>query len=146
LGALAFANPFALKFGEGQLGEMLLLTPALGVLAAAAAFKFLGTAFTLSSGWRGGFIIPLFFIGACLGRLLHLAFPHTNEVVLMAALMAGLNTGVTKTPLGSTLVVTAMTGIRLVPTTLASAVVSLLLTSEVGLIHSQRARYSAATP
>ena len=83
-------------------------------------------------GWRGGFIIPLFFIGVAAGRLTHLAFPGTNEVVLMAAFMAATNTGVTKTPLGSTLVVTQMAGLQLLPTTLIAAVVALLLTSEVG--------------
>lgn len=146
LGALALGSPYALTFGERQLGELVSLSPVLGLLLAAAAFKFAGASVTLSSGWRGGFIIPLFFIGAALGRAAHLVWPQSNEAVLMAAAMAGLNTGVTKTPLGSTLVVTGMAGMRLVPTTLAAAVVALLLTSEVGLIESQRARYSAARP
>ena len=47
--------------------------------------------------------------------------------------------------LGSTLVVTEMGGFHLLPTTLLAAVVALLLTSEVGLIHSQRER-SPHTP
>ena len=111
----------------------------------AAAAKMLGTSVTVSTGWRGGFIIPLFFIGAALGRLWHLALPHTNEVVLMAALMVAINTGVTKTPLGSTLVVTKMAGLPLLPTTLIAAVVSLLLTSAAGLIHTQQQRRDLAT-
>ncbi len=69
-------------------------------------------------GWKGGFIIPLFFIGACLGRAGHVCFPHTNEAVLIAALMVACNVGVTKTPLGSVLVVTEMAGVTLLPTTL----------------------------
>jgi H+/Cl- antiporter ClcA len=59
----------------------------------------------------------------------------------MAALMAAANVGVTKTTLGSTLVVTEMTGIRLLPTTLLAAVIALLLTSQVGLIHTQQQRH-----
>jgi H+/Cl- antiporter ClcA len=50
---------------------------------------------------------------------------------------------VTKTPLGSTLVVTEMAGLQLVPVTLLAALVSLFLTSEVGLIHTQREREGA---
>jgi H+/Cl- antiporter ClcA len=63
----------------------------------------------------------------------------------MAALMVAINTGVTKTPLGSTLVVTKMAGLPLLPTTLIAAVVSLLLTSEAGLIHTQQRRRDLAT-
>jgi H+/Cl- antiporter ClcA len=59
---------------------------------------------------------------------------------MIAAFMAAANTGVTKTPLGSTLVVTEMAGIQLLPTTLIAVIVSFALTSEVGLIHSQRER------
>ena len=40
----------------------------------------------------------------------------------MAAFMAAINVGVTKTPLGSTLVVTEMAGLQVLPTTLIAAV------------------------
>ncbi len=144
LGALAFGSPYALTFGEAQIGRLALAEPAMGVLAVAAAAKFLGTSVTISCGWRGGFIIPLFFIGMALGRLSHQVIPQANEVVMMAALMAAINTGVTKTPIGSTLVVTEMAGLQLLPTTLIAAIVALLLTSEVGLIESQRSRDDSA--
>jgi H+/Cl- antiporter ClcA len=140
LGLLAFWSPYALTFGEAQLGPLTVLKAAAGTFAVAFAAKLCGTTITLASGWRGGFIIPLFFMGASLGRLAHVAFPHSNEVVLMAALMAAANCGVTKTPLGSTLVVAEMAGLRLLPPVLLASVVALLLTSEVGLIHSQRER------
>jgi H+/Cl- antiporter ClcA len=85
----------------------------------------------------------MFFIGATVGRLGHLWLPGTNEAVIMAALMAAINVGVTKTPLGSTLVVTEMAGLQVLPTTLIAAIVALLLTSEVGLIHTQQHREGA---
>src|SRR3954447_11309310 len=143
LGALAFWSPYALTFGEAQLGPMLIRPATVAVLATAVLAKLCGTAVTLSSGWRGGFIIPLFFMGAALARLVHLWFPHTHEAVLLAALMVAANVGVTKTPIGSTLVVTEMAGVHLLPTTLIAAVVALFLTSEASLIHSQRARENA---
>jgi H+/Cl- antiporter ClcA len=143
LGALAFWSPYALTFGEAQLNPLVAQRATVTVLVVAAAAKLCGTAVTLSSGWRGGFIIPMFFLGASLGRLAHLLVPSTNEVVLMAAFMAAINVGVTKTPIGSTLVVTEMAGLALLPTTLIAAVVALFLTSEVGLIHTQREREGA---
>ena len=66
--------------------------------------------------------------------------PHTNQVLLIAALMAAVNCGVTKTPVGSALVVSEMAGLRLVPPVLVASIVSLFLTSSVGMIHTQRAR------
>ena len=143
LGALAFWSPYALTFGEGQINPLVARKAMVMVLVVAAAAKLCGTAVTFSSGWRGGFIIPMFFIGVSLGRLAHLLVPSTNEVVLMAAFMAAINVGVTKTPIGSTLVVSEMAGLALLPTTLIAAVVALFLTSGVGLIHTQREREGA---
>jgi H+/Cl- antiporter ClcA len=140
LGALASITPYALTFGEGQIGKLLTERPLWSLFALAVGAKLVATSLTVSSGWRGGFIIPLFFMGAALGRLWHLAVPQAEETVMMAALMAAANTGVTKTPLGSTLVVTAMAGLHLLPTTLLAAVVALLLTGGVQLIASQRPR------
>lgn len=140
LGLLAFWSPYALTFGEAQIDPLIARRAVASVLIVAVLAKLCGTSLTLSSGWRGGFIIPLFFMGVALGRLGHLAVHSTNEVVLMTAMMAAINVGVTKTPLGSTLVVSEMAGLAVAPSTLVAAVVALLLTSEVGLIHTQRRR------
>jgi H+/Cl- antiporter ClcA len=141
LAALGLASAYALTFGEVQINEIVAHhggTVAFFALAALA--KLLGTSVTLSAEWRGGFIIPLFFIGACLGRAFHVLVPGTNEVVMLAAFMAATNTGVTKTPIGSALVVTEMAGLQLLPTTLLATMVSFALTGQVGLIHTQRER------
>ncbi|MDQ1426608.1 MAG: hypothetical protein QOK39_84 [Acidimicrobiaceae bacterium] len=140
LGSLAFWSPYALTFGEAQINPLVARQALVAVLVVAAAAKLCGTAITLASGWRGGFIIPMFFIGVAVGRLVHLLVPSTNEVVMMAAFMAAINVGVTKTPLGSTLVVSEMAGLQLLPTTLIAAMVALFLTSQVGLIHTQQER------
>ena len=130
LAALGMMSAWSLTFGEAQIGEILDKhggTVAFFLLAALA--KLAGTSVTLSSEWRGGFIIPLFFVGACLGRAFHLVVPGADEAVMVAALMAASSAGVTKTPLGSTLVVSGMAGMRLLPTTLLATVVSMGVTS-----------------
>jgi H+/Cl- antiporter ClcA len=119
---------------------MLDLRLSVGALAVAAAAKLLGTTVTVAAGWKGGFIIPLFFMGATLGQLAHHAFPGTNETVLMVGLMVALCVGVTKTPIGTTLVVTEMTGMALLPVTIIAAVVALVVTSRLTIIETQRAR------
>jgi H+/Cl- antiporter ClcA len=141
LAALGMMSAYSLTFGEAQINEIVdKRGGTVAFFALAALAKFAGTSVTLSSEWRGGFIIPLFFMGACLARAFHGLVPGAEEAVMIAALMAAANTGVTKTPLGSTLVVTEMGGIQLLPTTLIAVIVSFALTSSVGLIHSQRER------
>jgi H+/Cl- antiporter ClcA len=140
LAGLGWWSPYALTYGEGQTGYVLGAHLLAGALAVAALAKFLGTSVTVSSGWPGGFIIPMFFLGASLGQLGDAWLPGAHGAMLAAALMAATNVGVTKTLLGSTLVVTEMGGLHLMPTTLLAATVALMLTSPIGLIESQRER------
>jgi H+/Cl- antiporter ClcA len=79
-------------------------------------------------------------MGATLGELTHHGFGGARTGIVVAAFMVAANVGVTKTLLGSTLVVTEMGGMRLLPTTLLAAIVAMMLTSSVGLIESQRER------
>jgi H+/Cl- antiporter ClcA len=143
LGLLAWMSPYALTFGEVQLNHIATTDLAMRALALAAVAKLLGSSVTLATGWKGGFIIPLFFMGACLGRAGHIAFPSSNEAVLVVGLMVACNVGVTKTPLGSVLVASEMGGLTLLPTTLIASIVALILTSNVSLIESQRQRTDA---
>ena len=145
LGLLGIWSPYALTFGETQLSGILDVRLAAGALAVAVVAKLLGTTVTLAAGWKGGFIIPLFFMGAAFGQLAHVALPGANESVLMAGMMVALCVGVTKTPLGTTLIVTEMAGLPLLPVTLIAAVVALLLTSPLTVIETQRAREGNAS-
>jgi H+/Cl- antiporter ClcA len=141
LGALAWASPFALTYGEGQIQVVASTRLAVSTLLIAVVVKLLASSTIVSAGWRGGFIIPLFFMGAALGAAAAPAL-GVNQVVLMLALMAAANVGVTKTPLGSCLIVAAMAGYRLLPPVLAASLVSLFLTSRVSMIETQRERES----
>lgn len=140
LGLLGLLTPYALTFGEEQVNPLIAGAGSAAVFALAAGGKLVASAVTVTSGWRGGFIIPLFFVGAALGQLGALELAGVSEVMLMAALMASINAGVTKTPLGSTIVVSEMAGVLVLPTTLIATVVSLFLTSGTGVIASQRER------
>jgi len=140
IGLGALATPYVLTNGEQQINDLLDHRVVVGTLVVAAIAKLCSAAVGVVTGFRGGFIIPLFFIGFCLGRLTEGHLPGGNSMVFAAALMVACNVGVTKTPLGSTLVVTEMAGFTILPTTLIAAMVSLVLTSEVGLIHSQQRR------
>lgn len=140
LGVLAIWSSAALTFGEAQISVLGLGTWSASTLAAALVAKLVASAVCLATGWRGGFIIPLFFVGATAGQLIHLAVPSVDATVLMAACMVATNVGVTKTPVGSTLVIAKMAGLQLLPSTTLAAVGAMLLTNQVNLLASQRRR------
>ena len=140
LALLFWWSPFALTNGETQVDVIVSGSLTASALAVAIAAKFAGLMVTLTGRWKGGFIIPLFFVGIAGGQLIHLLVPSTNVTVVMAALAVALCVGVTKTPLGSTLVVTQMAGLTLLPMSLTAAVIALLLTSSTSMIETQRER------
>lgn len=66
---------------------------------------------TVTSGWRGGFIIPLFFIGAATGMLTYQIHPGMQSLALaIVCCMAAVNSCVTRTPISTILLVATMTG------------------------------------
>ncbi|MEZ5322255.1 MAG: chloride channel protein [Microthrixaceae bacterium] len=140
LALLFWWSPFALTNGELQVEAIAVGTMTAGALAVVIAAKFVAVIVTISGRWKGGFIIPLFFIGIVAGELIHRLIPTTNTTVLMVSLAVALCVGVTKTPLGSTLVVTEMAGLALLPMALTAAVIALVFTSHATVIETQRAR------
>jgi H+/Cl- antiporter ClcA len=142
LGGLAFATPYALTFGEGQIQVIATTKLALATVLLAFVAKLVASSMIVSSGWRGGFIIPMFFLGAALGAAAHDVL-GVDKIVVIVALMAAINTGVTKTPFGSTLVVSEMAGLRILPPVLLAALIALFLTSRVSMLHTQRDRADA---
>jgi H+/Cl- antiporter ClcA len=145
LAGLAVLTPFALTFGEEQINQVAASKMLVSTLILAGLVKLFASSMLVTAGWRGGFIIPLFFVGVTLGSAMAETF-GLNRVVTITALMAATTAGVTKTPLGSTLVVSEMAGLAVLPSTLVASVVALLLTSSVGLIESQRRREGEVGP
>ena len=142
LAALAAWSPFALTNGEFQVESVVAGGLSVGALAVAIVAKFAGVIVTLTGRWKGGFIIPLFFMGIAGGQMLHLLIPSANPTVLMVALAVALCVGVTKTPLGSTLVVSQMAGLALLPAARTAAGWALVLTRRTSVIHTDRSPIS----
>lgn len=103
--------------------------------------KMLFTAVTLGGGFKGGEIVPSFFIGAtfgCLfGQLLHLS-PSFCASVGMIALFCG----VTNCPLASLLIAIELFGAQGTPYYLLAIAVSYLLSGYYGLYREQKFLYS----
>lgn len=120
---------------------------AVGLLTLLIIVKILSISFTLHTGYRGGFIFPLFFIGAAAGIAISLAsgqFIPTSVAVV--GLMAAVNVGVTKTPISTTVILVSLTGGSLFPVVAASSIVSYVLTEKVRLITTQQHRRDNKSP
>ncbi len=142
LAVLGGVLPSSLTFGEAQLGRLVIASAVAGaMLVAVAVGHLLSAAITLAGRWKGGIIIPMFLVGYCLGRVTALwTGPHGHSIVLAASMMVACNVGMTKTPLGSTLVVAQMTGLGNLPPLLIAALTSLVLSQRVTFVRGQRHR------
>lgn len=110
LGIIAFYFPITRYFGHHEINDLLLGNFPLTLLFAILVFKILAISITVTSGWRGGFIIPLFFVGATLGLIIHQLFPTINVTLAIVSCMAAINACVTRTPMSTTILLATLTG------------------------------------
>src|SRR5690606_23737975 len=82
----------------------------ISILFLVLVFKIIAISVTVTSGWRGGFIIPLFFVGATLGLILHQLFPDIKLTLAIVSCMAAINACVTRTPMSTTILLATLTG------------------------------------
>jgi H+/Cl- antiporter ClcA len=104
---------------------------------AAFALKLLFTALTLSAGFLGGEVTPLFFVGATLGALLShllgLPLPLAAGVGLAAVFGAAANT-----PLALSIMAVELLGASVLPHVVIVTVVAYLLSGHRGIYPAQR--------
>lgn len=110
LGVIAFYFPITRYFGHHEINELLSGNYPLALLAAFLAFKIIAISITVTSGWRGGFIIPLFFVGTALGLIIYQLFPSVNLTLAVISCMAAINACVTRTPMSTTILLATLTG------------------------------------
>lgn len=133
--------------GISTLQHSYTLWGAAGLMVLLALVKILSVGFTLHSGYRGGFIFPLFFIGAASGIALSLATrQYIPMPVAIIGLMAAVNVGVTKTPISTSVILISLTGGSLFPVVATSSLVSYICTERVRFITTQQHRKDNPSP
>ncbi len=137
LGLIAFYLPITRYFGHHQINDLLAGHHSLQLLFAILGFKILAIAVTVSSGWRGGFIIPLFFVGTALGLILHQLFPSINLTLAIVSCMASINACVTRTPMSTTILLSTLTGFGHFVPILFASLTGYFLAPRVPFIRSQ---------
>lgn len=142
IGLIALAVPQTLFFGEKELETIIETGSTFGVtmLLVIALAKMLAVSCTLHSGFRGGFIFPLFYIGGAVGLAIALAVPQIHPTIGMICLMAAVNVAITKTPVSTTIILSVLSDTAMVPVIVIASFTSFLLTTNVSLIQTQRSR------
>ena len=110
LGIIAYYLPITRYFGHHEINTLIDGQFTLWLLIVILLAKVLAITITVTSGWRGGFIIPLFFVGATLGLLIHQFLPDQNLSLIMVCCMAAINACVTRTPVSTIILLATMTG------------------------------------
>lgn len=137
LGIIAYYLPLTRYFGHHEINELLLNGLSMNMLVAILSFKILAISITVTSGWRGGFIIPLFFVGATLGLLIHQLFPATNLSLTVISCMAAINSCVTRTPMSTTILLATLTGFTYFIPILFASLTGYFLAPRIPFISSQ---------
>jgi H+/Cl- antiporter ClcA len=148
IGLIALAFPQTLFFGEKEIETIVETGATFGIrmLLMIAAAKMLAVSCTLHSGFRGGFIFPLFYIGAAVGLAISLAVPELHPTIGMICMMAAVNVAITKTPISTTVILSVLSDTAMVPVIVVASFVSFLLTTQVCLIKTQRSRTLGENP
>lgn len=137
LGIIAFYFPITRYFGHHEINDLLLTDFSLKFLSVILVFKIIAIAITVTSGWRGGFIIPLFFVGATLGLIIHQIFPSTNLSLAVITCMAAINACVTRTPMSTTILLATLTGFGYFIPILFASLTGYFLAPKIPFISSQ---------
>lgn len=113
VGLIAFAIPVTLTSGSSQLAVVVeeVATLSTWFVAAALVAKMVAVSVSLSSGFLGGNVFPLIFIGGTSGVLVHLVIPDIPLSLALAAMMAGVPGAYLKAPLSLILIAGGTVGL-----------------------------------
>ena len=137
LGTIAFYFPLTRYFGHEEINELLIGDGSLKFLVGILIFKIIAISITVTSGWRGGFIIPLFFVGTTLALILHHFFPTVNVTLIVISCMAAINACVTRTPMSTTILLATLTGFSYFIPILFASLTGYFLAPKIPFISSQ---------
>ncbi|KGF73680.1 hypothetical protein DO97_12660 [Neosynechococcus sphagnicola sy1] len=142
IGLIATVAPLTLFFGEPQIQTMINQGAKLGVgmLLLSALGKILAFSVSLNTGFRGGYVFSLFFIGAAVGEAVSLLVPAIPATVAVSCMMAAIAIALLRTPISIILIVAILSSTTLTPIITIAALTSFILTPRAACISTQQAR------
>jgi H+/Cl- antiporter ClcA len=145
LGIAGALLPLTLFSGEEQTVELIHTAPEIGVamLITLALVKALVTCLCLATGWKGGYVFPIMFVGVALGLAVDLIFPGIPVAVAVAATLGGALVAVFQAPLFAVLFTLVMVQRETAPVVAIAVVAGGLLSGAISLA---KARSSTPAP
>ncbi|EGV43492.1 chloride channel protein [Bizionia argentinensis JUB59] len=144
LGLIAYFLPITRYFGHHEINTLIISDFSLTMLVLILCFKIVAIAITVTSGWRGGFIIPLFFTGATLGLIIHQFIPSISLSLAIVSCMAAINACVTRTPMSTTILLATLTGFTYFIPILFASLTGYFLAPRIPFISSQMQKTEAS--
>lgn len=143
LGAIAVALPFTMFSGSSQLAELIEQGTDLdsGLVFATAIGKMVALAVSLASGFIGGNVFPMVFIGGAMGVFVHLLFPSVPYAMAVSCLMAAVPGAAVRAPIGLTIF--AALSVGLVPANAAPVAVAVVVSHLLASLVRTRRRAAA---
>jgi H+/Cl- antiporter ClcA len=106
-----------------------------------AVCKLIAISFTVSGGYRGGFIFPFFATGAALGRAFHMFFPFLPIPLCCLSFAAAINVAITRTSLATPIILCFLAGEpNALSGVLAASLISLFATAYMPFLGPQMPR------
>ena len=126
VGLIAFAIPLTSTSGSSQLSTELQLSASIGsgFIAAVLIAKMFAIALSQSTGFLGGVVFPMIFIGGTSGLLVHTIFPDIPIALAVGAMLAAVPGAFLNAPLSLILIAIGTVGIgpdALIPVAIAVA-------------------------
>ncbi|MFT2010337.1 chloride channel protein [Pontibacter sp. 13R65] len=137
IGIIAYYVPLSRYFSHDELNVLLEEQFTLEFLVLLLVAKILAISLTVTSGWRGGFIIPLFFVGATVGMIVNAAFPGQNLPLILVSCMAAINACVTRTPISTIILLATLTGFHHFIPIMFASLTGFFLAPKTPLINAQ---------
>jgi H+/Cl- antiporter ClcA len=138
LGIIVFYVPITRYFSHYELSKLLTSDFSIQMLIAILFLKIIAISVTVTSGWRGGFIIPLFFTGATLGLIIHHFIPSISLSLTIVSCMAAINACVTRTPMSTTILLATLTGFSYFIPILFASLTGYFLAPRIPFISAQK--------
>jgi len=147
LGIVGALLPLTLFSGEDQTVELINTAPQIGVamLVALALAKGLVTCLCLATGWKGGYVFPIMFVGVALGLAVDLTFPNIPVAVAVAATLGGALVATFRAPLFAVLFTLVMVQTETAADVAIAVVSAGLLTGAITLTRARREAEAAAS-
>jgi chloride channel protein, CIC family len=143
VGLIAFALPLTVGAGNDQLTTVIDESASISIwlLVAVLVGKMLAMAISLATGFIGGNVLPMLFVGGTAGVVVHLMFPDIPYAIAVGCMLAAVPGATIKAPIGLTFIAVLAVGLgplTAAPVAIAVAASYVTTSSVVALITSRR--------